>query len=134
MFFFSCRNVSFFRLYLFFISSRNHQNHAPNRQRTVSFFPVVIARTARPTDRRLYLFFSRLYLFFFPVVVKISRYYKKNANIPPETTVSFFSGHNVSFFSGGNYNFPRRLNLFFPVVIARTTHLSDRRLYLFFRS
>ncbi len=51
----------------------------------------------------------RLYLFFFPVVM-----------------YPFFSGHNE--------NFPRRLYLFFPVVIARTAHPSDRQLYLFFIS
>ena len=51
----------------------------------IFFFPVVIARTAHPSDRRLYLFFPVvMYLFFFLVVMKISRHNKKTAYFQPE--------------------------------------------------
>ena len=100
----------------FFFSGRNRQNRAPIRQTTVSFFfPVV-----------MYLFFSgrnenfppqqkncqfpanrRLYLFLFPVVIKIFRHYKKQYNSTTcQTDDCIF---------------------FFPVVIARTAHPTDRQ-------
>ncbi len=130
------------RLYLYF-SGRNCQNRAPIRKTTASFFsrrnvsffsgrnenfPPQQKNCQFPANRRLYLFF--------PVVIKISRHYKKNANFPPEpktnttaqptrqTTVSFFSGAHPPdrrlylFFSGPNENFlPQQKNCQFP---ART--------------
>ena len=120
IFFFSGRNQNFphYKKNVNFPPEpKTNTTAQPARQTTVSFFfPVVIARTAHPSDRRLYLFFPVvMYLFFsgrnenfppkqkncqfpanrrlhlfFPVVIKISRHYKKNSNFLPEMTVSFF--------------------------------------------
>ncbi len=68
----------------------------PTRQTTVSFFfPVIIARTAHPSDRQLYLFFPVIMYLFFPVVLKISLHNKKTTNFPPtDDCFFFFSGRN----------------------------------------
>ena len=100
-----------------------------------------IKKLTRSPDRRLKLFF-------FPVVMKISRQNKKTANFPPErktdtparqTTGTFlFSGRNENFPpQQKNCQFPARTknwhtrqtddwNFFFPVVM-KISHL-----YLFF--
>ncbi len=83
----------------------------------------------RPTDDCIFLFpvvikNSRHYKKnAFPVVIKISRRNKKTANFPPEPKTDTIQQHNPP---------DRGLYLFFPVVIARTAHPTDRRLYLFF--
>ena len=106
------------------------QHNLPDR-RLYLFFPVVIARTAHPSDRRLYLFFSgrnvsffsgrnrnfppqqkklpisrqQTTVSFFSVVIKISCHYKKNANFPPEpktdTTAQPARQTTVSLFFSG---------------------------------
>ncbi len=65
----------------------------------IFFIPVVTARTAHPSDRRLYFFFcGRNVSFFFPVVIKISRHNKKTANfLPTDDCIFFFSGRNQNF-------------------------------------
>ena len=84
-------NPSGRRLYLFFPVVIARTAHPTDRRLYLIFFLVVIARTAHPSDRRLYLFFSgRNVSFFFPVVMKISRHNKKTANFPPTDDCIFF--------------------------------------------
>ena len=101
--FFSGRNKNF----VIKISRHYKKQYNSTTRQTddcIFFFPVVIARTAHPTDRRLYLFFSgrnrqnrapnrqTTVSFFFPVIIA------RTAHPSDRRLYLFFSGRNVSFF------------------------------------
>ncbi len=95
-------------MYLFF---SGHNENFPPQQKNCQF----------PANRRLYLFFLPVVIKIsrhykkntFPVVIKISRLNKKTANIPPEPKTDTIQQHNLP---------DRRLYLFFPVVIKISRH------------